>query len=112
LSGRASNRPPLSPKEAWLSDGRQVLHFRPSRWDRWSQQLEITVGELLPDQPVPLLKRRLELSREEALKLWAEKRQQGWQACPPQWESPLLAQGSTWKKRSREPEPDAVARSR
>jgi len=57
LSGRASNRPPLSPKEAWLSDGRQVLHFRPSRWDRWSQQLEVTVGELLPDQPVPLLKR-------------------------------------------------------
>jgi len=35
-----SMRPTLSPKEAWLSDGRQVLHFRPSRWDRWSQQLE------------------------------------------------------------------------
>jgi hypothetical protein len=74
LSGGASNRTPLSPKEAWLSDGRQVLHFRPSRWDRWSQQLEVTVGELLPDQAVPLLKRRTELSREEALKLWAEKR--------------------------------------
>jgi len=70
LSGAHQNRPPLSPKEAWLSDGRQVLHFRPSRWDRWSQQLEVTVGELLPGQPVPLLKRRLELSREEALKLW------------------------------------------
>ena len=54
MSGRTRNRPPLSPKEAWLSDGRQVLHFRPSRWDRWSQQLEVTVGELLPDQPVPL----------------------------------------------------------
>ncbi len=74
MSGGASNRTPLSPKEAWLSDGRQVLHFRPSRWDRWSQQLEVTVGELLPDQAVPLLKRRTELSREEALKLWAEKR--------------------------------------
>ena len=24
MSGRASNRPPLSPREAWLSDGRQV----------------------------------------------------------------------------------------
>jgi len=71
LSGRTRNRPPLSPKEAWLSDGRQVLHFLPSRWDRWSQQLEVTVGELLPGQSVPLLKRRLELSREEALKLWA-----------------------------------------
>ena len=64
MSGRASNRPPLSPKEAWISDGRQVLHFRPSRWDRWSKRLEVTVGELLPDQPVPLLKKRLELSRE------------------------------------------------
>jgi hypothetical protein len=65
-----------------------VLHFRPSRWDRWSQQLEVTVGELLPGQPVPLLKRRLELSREEALKLWAEKRQQGWQTTAPQWIPP------------------------
>ena len=55
MSGKDSNRPPLSPKEAWLSDGRQVLHFRPSRWDHWSQQLEVTLGELLPDQSVPLL---------------------------------------------------------
>jgi hypothetical protein len=30
-------RPPLSPQEGWLSDGRQVLHFRPRRYDRWSQ---------------------------------------------------------------------------
>jgi hypothetical protein len=88
LSGRARNRPPLSPKEAWLSDGRQVIHFRPSRWDRWSQQLEVTVGELLPDQPVPLLKKRLELSREEALKLWSEKRQQGWQPTTAKWQPP------------------------
>ena len=90
MSGRASNRPPLSPKEAWLSDGRQVLHFRPSRWDRWSQQLEVTVGELLPDQPVPLLKRRLELSREEAIKLWASKRKEGWQSTEPLWDPPQL----------------------
>jgi hypothetical protein len=50
LSARTSNRPPLSPKEAWLSDGRQVLHFRPSRWDRWRhpsgrQLVEIKQGE-------------------------------------------------------------------
>jgi hypothetical protein len=90
LSGRARNRPPLSPKEAWLCDGRQVLHFRPSRWDRWSQQLEVTVGELLPDHPVPLLKRRLELSREEAIKLWNEKKQQGWQITAPQWDPPQM----------------------
>ncbi len=88
MSARGSNRPPLSPREAWLSDSRQVLHFRPSRWDRWSQQLEVTVGELLPDQPVPLLKRRLELSREEALKLWSEKRKEGWQTTAPQWIPP------------------------
>lgn len=90
MSGRSSNRSPLSPKEAWLSDGRQVLHFRPSRWDRWSQQLEVTVGELLPDQPVPLLKKRLELSREEALKLWSEKRQQGWQPTTAHWQPPQV----------------------
>jgi len=87
VSGRASNRPPLSPKESSLSDGRQVLHFRPSRW---SQQLEVTVVELLPNQPVPLLKRRLELSREEALKLWAQKRQQGWQITAPLWDPPQM----------------------
>jgi hypothetical protein len=50
LSGGTRNRPPLSPKEAWLSDGRQVLHFRPSRWERWShpsgrQLVEVKQGE-------------------------------------------------------------------
>jgi hypothetical protein len=54
------NRPPLSPREAWISDGRQVLHFRPTLWDRWSQRLEITSVKLLGYQPVPLLKRRLQ----------------------------------------------------
>jgi hypothetical protein len=88
VSGGTRNRPPLSPKEAWISDGRHVHHFRPTRWDRWCQQLEITVGELLPGQPVPLLKKRLEISREEALKLWSEKRQEGWQTTEPQWIPP------------------------
>ena len=55
MSTGASNRPPLSPREAWISDGRQVPHFRPNRWDWLSQRLKITSGELLPDQPVPLL---------------------------------------------------------
>ena len=85
MSGGPRNRLPLLPREAWLSDDRQVLHFRPTLWDRWSQRLEVAMGELLADQPVPLLKRRWELSREEALKLWAVKRQQGWQTCEPQW---------------------------
>ncbi len=90
MSHGARQRPPLSPREGWLSDGRQVLHFQPVRWDRWNQPVEVTVGELLPDQPVPLLKRRLELSREEALKLWAEKRQQGWLPTTAQWQPPAI----------------------
>ena len=88
MPSSSSKRPPLSPQEGWISDGRHVLHFRPTRWDRWSQRLEITVGELLPGQPVPLLKKRLELSREQALKLWSEKRKQGWRPTTAQWRPP------------------------
>jgi len=84
----SSGRPPLSPQEGWLSDGRQVLHFNPVRYDRWSQSLEVTLGELIPGEPAPLLKRRRELTREQAIKLWAQKRQQGWRACSPQWIPP------------------------
>ena len=29
-----------------------------------------------------------EIRREEAIKLWAQKRQQGWRACGPQWSPP------------------------
>ena len=75
-----SLRPPLSPQEGWLSDGRQVLRFTPTRWDRWdrrAQELEITSGELLPDQAVPFLKNRREISREEAIRLWATKCKEG-----------------------------------
>lgn len=86
--GQGCNRPPATPREGWLSDGRRILHFRPSRWNRWSQLLEVTSGELLPDQPVPLLKRRLELNRDQALRLWQRKRQQGWSVCAPQWSVP------------------------
>jgi hypothetical protein len=88
VSAGSRNWPPRSPREGWISDGRQVLHFRPTRWDRWAQRLEVTVGELLPDQPVPLLKRRLELSREDARKLWAEQRQHGRQPTTAQWHPP------------------------
>jgi len=84
----ASQRPPLSPKEGWISDGQQVLHFRPARWDKWRQTLEVTSGEHLPQQPVPLLKHRKEMSREEAIRLWRSLRQQGWHPCPPQWQPP------------------------
>ncbi len=76
---------PLTPKEGWLIHGRQVLRFGPTRWERLVQLLEITSGELLPDQEIPLLKSRRELSRAEVLKLWAEKRQAGWAPCSPQW---------------------------
>lgn len=84
----ASNRPPLSPREGWLSDGRQVLHFRPTRWSRHNQVLEVIYGELLPHEPVPLLKRRWELTRQEAIQLWSQKRGQGWTVCPPKWHTP------------------------
>ena len=33
---RAAHR---SPQEGWIRDGRQVLQFRPLRYDRWSQSL-------------------------------------------------------------------------
>jgi hypothetical protein len=33
-----------------------VLRFRPTRWERTYQRLEITSEELLPGEPVPLLK--------------------------------------------------------
>ena len=81
-------RPPLSPRDSWLSDGRQVLHFQPRRYNRWSQTLEVTFGEVMPNGAPPLLKRRKELSREQAIKLWSERRQQGWRACAPQWDPP------------------------
>ena len=68
-----------------MSDGRQVLRFRPTRWERQVHRLEITSGELLPGEEVPLLKNRREISRDEALKLWAARRQEGWRPTPPQW---------------------------
>jgi hypothetical protein len=80
-----SPRVPLTPQEGWLSDGRRVLRFRPTRWDRHIQRLEITSGELLPCEPVPLLKNRREISRDEALKLWTARRQEGWRTTQPQW---------------------------
>jgi hypothetical protein len=85
VSPPAGPRAPLTPREGWLSDGRQVLRFRPTRWERDYHRLEITFGELLPDHEVPLLKSRRELSRAEAVKLWREKIQAGWRASEAQW---------------------------
>lgn len=79
---------PRSPREGWISDGRHVLHFRPARWDRWRQTLEITSGEWIPAQSEPLLKHRRELNREQAIQLWQDLRREGWTPCPPQWEPP------------------------
>jgi hypothetical protein len=64
-----------------------VLHFNPVRYSRYSQALELTSGELIPGQ-APLLKCRKEITREEAIKLWAQKRKEGWQPCEPQWTPP------------------------
>jgi hypothetical protein len=45
-----------------------VLYFNPLRYNCWSQSLELT--------------------REQAIQLWAQKRQQGWQPWEPQWLPP------------------------
>ncbi len=50
-----------------------------------SQLLVLTSGELLPGEQVPLLKNQREISRDEALKLWASKRQEDWSPCKRQW---------------------------
>jgi hypothetical protein len=55
-----------------------VLHFKPLACHRWSQSLELTTGELIPGQP-PLLKCRKVITREEAIKLWTQKRKEGWE---------------------------------
>ncbi len=85
---RGGGQPHPTPREAWLRAGQRVLHFRPARWDRWRQSLEVTSGEWLADQATPLLKHRQELSREDALSLWRDLRREGWVPCPPQWEPP------------------------
>jgi len=46
---------------------------------------EVITCELLPDQEIHLLKRRQEMRRTAALKLWGEKRKAGWAPCSPQW---------------------------
>ena len=76
------NRPPLSPQEGWLSDGRQVLHLRPTRWTLHNQVLEVTSGELLAGQPMPQLKWRRELTREEAIRPWSQGRRRS-RTTPP-----------------------------
>ena len=78
MSAGARNRPPLFPCEAWISEGRQVLHVRARRHNRWSQNLGVTFGDVVPGDEPPLLRKRRELTWEQPIKLWAEKRQQGW----------------------------------
>ena len=85
---RQQPRIPAAPAEGWLSNGRQVLHFRPVVWERWQQELEVTRGEWLPDQEAPLLKRRQRLSREQAISLGRQKHQEDWSDCAPQWKPP------------------------
>ena len=38
--------------------------------------MEVTTGELLPDQEVPLLKHRREMKRDAARRLWSAKREE------------------------------------
>jgi hypothetical protein len=86
-----------NPAEAWLSDGLQVLHFKPVIWDRSQQELEVTSGEWLRDQAAPLLKRRQQLSRDKALELWRQRRAEGWMPCAPQWQPPQPPRTVLWR---------------
>jgi hypothetical protein len=36
----------------------RLLHFRPRHYDRWSQSLEVTCGEVMTGGEPPLLKKR------------------------------------------------------
>ena len=65
-----------------------MLYFKPCRYDRWSQALEVSLGEVMPGGEPSVLKHRRELMRDEAIKLWAKKRRSGWQVCTPQWKPP------------------------
>ena len=78
--------------QGWTDDmaRQRVLHFRALIWDRWTQALEVTSGQRLPDQEVPLLQRRTRLSREQAIRLWKQRRAEGWTPCAPQWNPPRL----------------------
>ncbi len=88
---------PSAPAEGSLSDGRQVLHFKPATWNQWQQELEITSGQLLADEPVPLLQRRVCLSRERAVELWRQRRSEGWTPCSPQWQPPQPPRMVLWR---------------
>jgi hypothetical protein len=48
----------------------------------------VTFGEVMASGEPPLLNKRRELTREQAIRLWGQKRQQGWQPCAPQWLPP------------------------
>jgi hypothetical protein len=85
---RKGQKIPSAPADGWLSDCRRVLHLKRATWNQWQQELEITSGQLLPDQPVPLLQRRARLSRERAVELWRQRLAEGWKPCTPQWQPP------------------------
>jgi hypothetical protein len=87
-----------NPAEAWLSDGRQMLHFKPVILRRSQQELEVASGEWLSDQTAaPLLKRRQRFSREKAVELWRHRRSEGWTPCAPQWQPPQQPRMVLWR---------------
>ena len=86
------HRDPRSALKPWQHNGRHQPGQEPARTAAECGALDqggLTTG-VRPGGTVrvPLLKRRWELSREEALRLWSEKRLEGWQVCPPQWALP------------------------
>ena len=55
---------PWPPRQGWTDD--QVLHFRPRRYECWSQSLEVTFGEVMTGGVVA------GLSRIDAMELHAD----------------------------------------
>ena len=58
-----------SQRRADLLDGRQGVHSQPCRLDSWIKALEVILGELMHGKEL-----RRELTRDQAIKFWAQKR--------------------------------------
>jgi hypothetical protein len=54
MHGHQLLSPPISPREFWISNGRQLLHVKPLRCDRWSEALEVNLGQVMYAPPAEI----------------------------------------------------------
>ena len=75
-------------QDGWLQDPDKywILRFHKDQ-SSWIKQEFIFVdkGRLMPGKNPALLKGRKRMIRNDAIKLWGELRNQGWQRVGPQW---------------------------